>query len=217
MIGTPRSDLRKWARESADATNWQSVREGVAAKLCAGPEGSECFVLCRSVERREKEKAMHMRFAQRIEQGLGKLAQRLEHARAALQRGKLERQSGRLLERNTRAAGRYRIELVDDSTRPAGVRLQWSVNSAWDDWAAYSEGCYVLRTNITDWDAETLWRTSIQLSEAEAAFRIHKSDLSIRPHLASAQRPRASSYPGVFPGLRGVENPGTMAKPRRTG
>jgi hypothetical protein len=29
--------------------------------------------------------------------------------------------------------------------------------------------------------ADLLWRTSIQLTEAEAAFRIHKSDLSIRP------------------------------------
>jgi len=35
--------------------------------------------------------------------------------------------------------------------------------------------------NIADWSPEDLWRTYIQLTEAEAAFRIHKSDLSIRP------------------------------------
>ncbi len=39
----------------------------------------------------------------------------------------------------------------------------------------------MLRTNIVDWDAEQLWRTYIQLSDAEAAFRIHKSELSLRP------------------------------------
>ena len=39
----------------------------------------------------------------------------------------------------------------------------------------------MLRTNIHDWSEEELWRTYIQLTEAEAAFRIHKSDLSIRP------------------------------------
>jgi hypothetical protein len=44
-----------------------------------------------------------------------------------------------------------------------------------------SEGCYLLRTNVTGWTDEELWRTYIQLTEAEAAFRIHKSDLSIRP------------------------------------
>ena len=39
----------------------------------------------------------------------------------------------------------------------------------------------MLRTNIPDWDAEQLWRGYIQLTEAEAAFRIQKGDLAIRP------------------------------------
>ena len=181
LIGTPKSELRKWAREIAEAKDWKAVREGVEAKLCAGPDGAETFVLCRSVERREKEKAMHERFAQRIEKSLRKLAERIEHARRPLHRGKLERQIGRLLERNTRAAGRYAIDLVEDAARSSGLRLEWSVRPEWDEWARHSEGCYVLRTNITDWDAETLWRTYVQLTEAEAAFRIQKSDLSIRP------------------------------------
>ena len=47
--------------------------------------------------------------------------------------------------------------------------------------ARYSEGCYVLRTNVNDWTAEVLWQTYVQLTQAEAAFRIHKSELSIRP------------------------------------
>ena len=32
-----------------------------------------------------------------------------------------------------------------------------------------------------DWSGEELWKAYIQLTEAEAAFRIHKSDLKIRP------------------------------------
>jgi transposase len=181
LIGTPRSELRKWAHAIAETSDWQSVREGVEAKLCSGPDGQETFVLCRSVERREKEQAMHVRFAQRIEQGLERLGRRIDRARQALERGKLERQIGRLLERNTRAAGRYLIELEPDPARPAGVRLKWSARPEWDDWARHSEGCYVLRTNIRDWSVEQLWRTYVQLSEAEAAFRIHKSELSLRP------------------------------------
>jgi len=181
LIGTPKSDLRKWAREIADTTDWTRVRDGVEAKLCTGPDGAETFVLCRSVERREKEKAMHERFAQRIEKALGTLGARIERARKPLERARLERQIGRLLERNSRAAARYTIRLLVDATRPAGLRLEWSICPEWDEWARYSEGCYVLRTNVRDWDAETLWRTYIQLSQAEAAFRIHKSELSIRP------------------------------------
>src|SRR5438876_3004958 len=180
-IGTPKSDLRKWAREIADATDWKSVRDGVEAKLCTGPEGAETFVLCRSVERREKEKAMHERFAQRIETALGKLGARIPRARKPREHARLERQIGRLLGRNSRAAARYAIRILGDATRPAGLRLEWSICPEWDEWARHSEGCYVLRTNVSDWDAETLWRTYVQLSQAEAAFRIHKSELSIRP------------------------------------
>ncbi len=70
---------------------------------------------------------------------------------------------------------------LHDRPRPAALAFQWSVRAEWDEWARHSEGCYVLRTNITDWDAETLWRTYVQLTDAEAAFRIQKSELSIRP------------------------------------
>ncbi len=35
--------------------------------------------------------------------------------------------------------------------------------------------------DVNDWDARELWKAYIQLTEAEAAFRIHKSDLKIRP------------------------------------
>ena len=181
LVGTPKSELRKWARALAEARDWQAVRDGIEAKQCLGPDGVETFVLIRSVERREKERAMHARFSRRIEDGLAGLGRRLAQARRPLDPGRLERQVGRLLERNPRAAGRYVIALVPDATRPAGVRLEWTARPEWDDWARWSEGCYVLRTNVADWSADDLWRTYIQLTDAEAAFRIQKSELGIRP------------------------------------
>ena len=88
----------------------------------------------------------------------------------------------RRVEPNSRAAARrYAIRLVDDQILPAGLRLEWSRRAEWDDWSRHSEGCNVLRTNVRDWSSEALWRTYIHLSEAEAAFRINKSELSIRP------------------------------------
>ena len=39
----------------------------------------------------------------------------------------------------------------------------------------------MLLTNINDWSGEELWKAYMQLTQAEAAFRIHKSDLKIRP------------------------------------
>mgnify|MGYP001563950818 CR=1 FL=1 len=102
---------------------------------------------------------MHERFSRRIEDGLVRLGRRLGQARRPLDRGRLERQVGRLLERDPRAAGRYVIEFVPDPTCPAGLRLAWTARPEWDDWARWSEGCYVLRTNVTDWSPDDLWRT----------------------------------------------------------
>ena len=59
--------------------------------------------------------------------------------------------------------------------------MTWKKIEAVRNWATLSAGCYLLRTNVADWSDEELWRAYIPLTEAEAAFRIHKSDLSIRP------------------------------------
>jgi transposase len=181
IIGTSRSELKKFNREVADSNNWRKVQHGVEAKLCKGPDGAELFLLCRSVERRAKEKAMHERFSVRIEEGLARLASRIDKSRRPLDRSRIDRQIGRLLGRNSRAAGRYEIHLKGDADNPSGLRLRWHARKDWDDWAQLSEGCYLLRTNVVDWSSEELFKTYIQLTEAESAFRIHKSDLSIRP------------------------------------
>jgi transposase len=181
LIGTPKSDLKKWRDSITEKKGWHEVRDGLEVKRCAGPEGAECFVLCRSADRREKERAMHARFRTRIEEGLGTLIARVGKSKKALDRGVVERQVGRLLQRNSRAAGRYKIDVEADATNAAGLRVRWKAQPEWDEWAAASEGCYILRTNITDWTAADLWKTYVQLSEAEAAFRISKTDLSIRP------------------------------------
>ena len=181
VIGTARSELKRFAKELSEKTDWRQIRQDVEVKICPGPDGSETFLLCRSAARMEKEKAMHERFSKRIEEGLESLTRRIEKSRKLLDRGKLERQIGRLLQRNSRAAGRYTIVIDEDKALAAGVKLQWSKSSKWEDWAKLSEGTYILRSNIHDWTDEELWKTYIQLSEAEAAFRIHKSDLCIRP------------------------------------
>jgi transposase len=181
VIGTARSELGRFAKQIAEKTDWRQIREDIEVKICHGPEGSETFLLCRSASRSEKEKAMHERFSKRIEEGLQSLGRRIEKSQSALDRGALERQIGRLLERNSRASARYSISLTEDKATPAGVKLKWSTRPEWEDWAKLSEGTYILRSNIHHWTDQELWKTYIQLSEAEAAFRIQKSDLCIRP------------------------------------
>ena len=129
LVGTPRSELRKWERELVDERGWDKVRAGLEVKICSGPDGNEVFLLCRSESRKRKEEAMHDRFDARIVDGLEKLRRRLERAGQPADRTQVERQIGRLLERNRRAAAKYRIKVHDDPTRLSGLRLTWCQQS----------------------------------------------------------------------------------------
>ena len=193
VVAMARSEWKRWRAQLEDENGWQKLRDDVEGKLCAVDDGKLSFVLCRSAQRRIKEKAMHQRFATRIETSLKKLERRLQRSRRPLPRAPIERQLGRLLQRNSRAAQRYQIELVDDANQPAGVRLQWSVQPDWERTAAITEGCYILRTNVAGWTAEQIWQTYVQLTQAEAAFRINKSELGIRP-VFHHKEPRVRSH-----------------------
>ena len=71
--------------------------------------------------------------------------------------------------------------MLVDPTRRSTLRLTWRERKDWKQWARLTEGTYILRSNVDDWSPAELWRTYVQLYQAEAAFRIHKSELSIRP------------------------------------
>ena len=177
IVGTPKGMLKKFEQQLLDE-DWHTIREGLEVKLCLSPDDeTETFILCRSRDRCEKEKAMHERFAKRIEERLLAIQARCDNEKRDPL--KVSREVGRLLGQNSRAAGLFDVDVRkrDDGS----TELVWKKVKAWQTWAELSEGCYLLRTNVTDWSDEELWKAYIQLTEAEAAFRIHKSDLSIRP------------------------------------
>jgi transposase len=177
IVGTHKTMLRKYEKQLL-ASDWSQVHEGLEVKLCPDPDGTEeTFILCRSSDRREKEKAMHDRFEKRIEEGLTSLAKMAQ--KRSMTAVDLSHRVGRLMGQNTRAAGAFKTEITTDAGGDA--QLKWEKVESWRDWARLSEGCYLLRSNVNDWTAAELWRAYMQLTEAEGAFRIHKSDLSLRP------------------------------------
>lgn len=177
IIGTPKSMLKHF--ESALAENdWQKVYDDLEVKLCASPfdETQEVFILCRSTTRQAKEQAMHERFRARLEAGLVRVQKCCKQGR--VDRAQAERRIGRLLQKYSRASTFFKITLTE---RKDKVKLKWSKHEPAFAWARLSEGCYVLRSNITTWTAEDLWQAYAQLAEVEAAFRLHKGDLKLRP------------------------------------
>lgn len=186
LVGTPKSMLKFFEQRLLDL-DWQQVEPGVEVKLCAAPDGTdETFVLCRSPGRTEKEKAMRQRQLDQLEQGLAKLRTRIEApSRALRNRSAAERRVGRLFQRYTRAARMFTVNIhqTDDPQHKSGKRLTIDIQYNKDQrrWAEMADGCYLLRTNLKNRDAATLWRTYIGLTQIEDCFRISKNDLGLRP------------------------------------
>ena len=178
ILGTPKTLLKKFEAELVK-NDWEKVRDGLEVKRCSSPFGDEqeIFLLCRSTDRQAKEQAIRERFVKRIETGLSSLQKNGEHGRLTSVE-QTERHIGRLLERNRRAAKFFVIEVKEQNDI---IQLNWSKREQQLAWANLSEGCYVLRSNVNTWTAEELWTAYIQLTDAEAAFRLHKSDLKLRP------------------------------------
>lgn len=188
IVGTPKSMLRKFESEVLK-DDWNTIRDGLEVKLCKRPgdesddasedsdSDDEIFILCRSRDRSKKEEAMVGRSEGRIEERLGKMKARCEKQNRDPM--KVEREVGRLLGQNTRAARLFDVTIT--KTKDGFAQVEWEKVKATRDWATLSAGCYLLRTNVLDWTDEELWKAYIQLTEAEAAFCIHKSDLKIRP------------------------------------
>jgi transposase len=188
IVGTPKSMLKKFAAEVLK-DDWNQIRDGLEVKLVRRPreesdaddaaaaEDDELFILCRSRDRSRKEEAMVERSEEKIEERLGKMQSRCEKQQRDVM--KVEREVGRLLGQNTRAARLFDVTVKQ--TEDGFAQLSWTKVAAKRDWATLSAGCYLLRTNVLDWSDEDLWKAYIQLTEAEAAFCIQKSDLKIRP------------------------------------
>jgi transposase len=176
IVGTPKGELKRFEQELLKGS-WSEIREGLEVRKVSGEDSTETFILCRSADRAAKEQAMRERFEGRIEKGLQAIVQRCEKNRCDL--GVIERRIGRLLGKNTRAAGLFAVKVGRDQS--GRVVVTWSRKALALESAKRREGCYLLRSNISDWTAEDLWKSYMQLTEAEAAFRIQKDELRLRP------------------------------------
>jgi transposase len=176
IVGTPKGELKRFEKELFQGT-WKEIRAGLEVRIVLGETGSETFILCRSADRTAKEQAMRQRFEQRIENGLEAIAKGCAQRKSDL--GVIERRVGRLLGLNARAARLYTVKVSRDPSGRVGVT--WSRNTAAVESVKSREGCYLLRSNLADWTAEDLWKAYMQLTEAEAAFRIQKDELRLRP------------------------------------
>jgi transposase len=179
IVGTPRAVLKNFGKELA-ANDWAVVQPGVEVKIVKHPDqGEEKFILCRSEGRKAKERAMLERQVLRLEEKLLKI-------KAAITTGRLTediqaaKRIGRWSGRYPKAERLMDAELVKDASgRLVDLKIERRMERA--DWAEKTNGCYLLRTNLTEEDPKVLWKAYMQLVLAEKAFQLSKSDLGMRP------------------------------------
>ena len=176
LVGTPRSQMRKFEAELLK-DDWTRVRPEVEVKKVGISKGEETYILCRTAGRKEKEQAIRSRFSSSMERALNALQKSIAEGRLK-DRNKMERRLGKIQARHPSVNDLYDVSLRENDE---GVRLFWQIREDRKTWRTAREGAYLLRTNLQADTAEQLWSKYMQLTEAEASFRVLKSELSIRP------------------------------------
>ena len=143
-------------------------------------DGQETRLYCYSEAREEKEKAIAERLAKRFENALTTLSEGLSRPRTQKRIDKIWQRIGRLKEKSRGVAQHYDIDVTSSEDGTQALAITWRRQPVNGSMLTHP-GVYCLRSNQTDWDEETLWRTYITLTDLEAVFRSLKSELGLRP------------------------------------
>ena len=155
-------------------------RQGVHLHKVVSEDGQEARLYCFSEERAAKERGIVERFARRFETALTALSDGLSRPRTRKRVDQVWERIGRLKAKNQRVAQHYDIELDTDPSAERATAVRFTRRPVEGSMMTHP-GVYCLRSNQTDWDEETLWRTYVTLTDLEAVFRSLKSELGLRP------------------------------------
>lgn len=173
LVGTPRGRLNKLERSFLDK-QWQSVRDGVKVKL--NEQEDELYILAHSAQRRNKERAIRQKQLRKLARRLGQL----QKLKTPLKRDDLLMKLGSARkEVSQKVWALLQITLPDNTqdTRNFTFKLNWKKFLK----VCKTEGRYLLRSNLTEKDPQSLWHYYMQLTQIEESFKNLKGDLSIRP------------------------------------
>ncbi|MBU0717953.1 MAG: IS1634 family transposase [Planctomycetes bacterium] len=175
LVGTPKSAL-KGMEQSLLERPWSQVHDSLQVKLLE--RDGEVYVLARSADRRNKERAIHRRKLKRLVQGLNALKRRPVSRDVLLQKiGALKAEAGQVK--------RFvRIHLPQEGEPVTRNTFRCSFDRAGWRRSCERDGAYLLRGYLPAdlaGDGVSLWRMYMQLVQVEQAFKEIKSDLAVRP------------------------------------
>lgn len=178
LINITRSIRTRYAEDFAqdgfEAVPGRSRSQLVEVKSIVDPDDPNGrLVLCRSAQRREKERAMLSRAEERFLLDVGKLRERILKGRLK-DPAKIHRAIGRLQKTHPRVARFYTLDFENDalSATRADAKL---------DLASELCGDYVIKTDQSLAAAQT-WSFYMTLLQAEEGFACLKGSLGLRPN-----------------------------------
>ena len=145
-----------------------------------GEYEGEVKIACWSEQRSMKDNAINGHFREKYEEELKNISEGLHKPRCTKKRNAVCERIGRLKEKCKRVSAHYEINMEVDETTELVTQLTWEYKPQENSKQTHP-GVYKLRTTLTDWDDESLWRTYTMLTDLESVFRSLKSELGMRP------------------------------------
>jgi hypothetical protein len=172
LVGTPKGRLNQ-LEQSLLRQPWYQAREQVRVKLL--PSEREFYLYVESADRVAKERSMRRRRLKRLWHRLGEL-QRMKQSRDALlmRLGEARKLAGR-----TWSLVDIHVPEKNEPVTPETFTFSLS-RTKLRRWRR-REGRYLLRSNLTQDEPQSVWEKYLLLTRVEQAFKELKSDLSIRP------------------------------------
>jgi len=125
----------------------------------------------------KKEQAIIGKKRQRFEEGMKKIVASIENPRGHNSVEKIHQRIGRLKEQCKGILDAYTIETKEEQGKI--TQLTWVYNP--DNLTEKKAGKYFIRTSLQADKEVLLWKMYRTINEIEAAFRVLKSDLNMRP------------------------------------
>ena len=181
-----RERARRFDPDLAIALETRS-RQTVHVHKVVDPDGGEVRLYCYSEARAKTEQGIAARFAARFEGELRKLHDGLKRPRTRKRLDHVWQRIGRIKEKSRGVGAHYVIDVIADDSGKKARAVTWERRPLAGTMITHP-GVYCLRTNVEDWDEETLWRTYTALTDVEAVFRSLKSELGLRPIFHQTQK-----------------------------
>lgn len=150
----------------------------VTTFLVKNEDTKEHQLYCHSEGMEKRENFMAQKYITRFEGELTKLSQGLSKKRGVKKYDKIHQKLGRLKEQYSTIARQFDIEVTADDNKEKALEIKWIHKP---ENKIKAPGIYCLRTNQTELSNKEIWDTYRMLNDIEAAFRILKTDLGLRP------------------------------------